>query len=176
MKIAKQKLDSKKWITLRDAYFATLLAIGPLYAIIVLFGAPILDHGLQTLLLSCLVSLLAVFTPAYALGLPSFKSGTSAFASRLAWIRLFSEFTPRNPIETAILYPVVGAVTGAWSGAIPLALDWDRPWQKWPLTPTLGAVLGYVVGSLGATTVIGIESFHADLAKRRGVSTKPKSN
>lgn len=27
---------------------------------------------------------------------------------------------------------------GAWLGAIPIPLDWDRPWQAWPLTCVLG--------------------------------------
>jgi len=35
----------------------------------------------------------------------------------------------RTPIERAMVYPAVGAVLGSWLGAIPIALDWDRPWQ-----------------------------------------------
>lgn len=35
-------------------------------------------------------------------------------------------------------------------GAIPIPLDWDREWQKWPVTIVVGmygvAVLGKVVG------------------------------
>ena len=34
-----------------------------------------------------------------------------------------------------------GAVSGAWLGAIPIPLDWDRPWQVWPLTCVLGCFL-----------------------------------
>ena len=29
---------------------------------------------------------------------------------------------------------------GAWLGAIPIPLDWDRPWQAWPLTCVLGTL------------------------------------
>lgn len=42
----------------------------------------------------------------------------------------------------------VGAVVGAWLGAIPIPLDWDRVWQRWPVTPLVGAVGGWAVGRL----------------------------
>lgn len=34
---------------------------------------------------------------------------------------------------------------GAWLGAIPIPLDWDRDWQKWPVTIVVGAYLGWSV-------------------------------
>ena len=37
--------------------------------------------------------------------------------------------SPKNAIETATLYPVVGTMLGCWCGCIPISLDWDRPWQ-----------------------------------------------
>lgn len=37
--------------------------------------------------------------------------------------------SPRTPIERALVYPTIGALTGAWLGAIPIGLDWERPWQ-----------------------------------------------
>ncbi|KAG1847683.1 hypothetical protein DFJ58DRAFT_717167 [Suillus subalutaceus] len=36
---------------------------------------------------------------------------------------------PQNPIERALVYPAVASLLGAWLGAPPIALDWDRPWQ-----------------------------------------------
>lgn len=38
-------------------------------------------------------------------------------------------YRPRNPIEYTMVYPAAGAFIGGWLGAIPIALDWDRPWQ-----------------------------------------------
>ena len=35
----------------------------------------------------------------------------------------------RAPLERATVYPVCGTIVGAWCGVIPMALDWDRPWQ-----------------------------------------------
>ena len=40
----------------------------------------------------------------------------------------------------------MGAFVGGWVGAIPIALDWDREWQKWPCTVVWGVVLGWSVG------------------------------
>lgn len=37
---------------------------------------------------------------------------------------------------------LVGAVVGAWLGAIPIPLDWDREWQKWPVTILVGMYVG----------------------------------
>lgn len=48
---------------------------------------------------------------------------------------------------------LVGAVVGAWLGAVPIPLDWDREWQKWPVTVVVGTYLGYVLGSRVLGTV-----------------------
>lgn len=37
---------------------------------------------------------------------------------------------------------------GAWLGAVPIPLDWDREWQKWPVTVVTGAYVGCVVGKM----------------------------
>lgn len=37
----------------------------------------------------------------------------------------------------------VFTIIGAWLGAFPIPLDWDRPWQAWPITCCIGASLGY---------------------------------
>ena len=45
---------------------------------------------------------------------------------------------------------------GAWAGAVPIPLDWDREWQKWPVTIVAGMYAGAVVGKvLGAHVVKG---------------------
>ena len=49
--------------------------------------------------------------------------------------------------ERALLYPALGSVLGSWCGAYLLALDWDRPWQAYPLPPVFGAIAGYIMGS-----------------------------
>jgi hypothetical protein len=35
-------------------------------------------------------------------------------------------------------------------GAIPTPLDWDRPWQRWPVAPVVGASVGFVAATWAA--------------------------
>jgi GPI ethanolamine phosphate transferase 2/3 subunit F len=49
---------------------------------------------------------------------------------------------------------LVGAVLGAWLGAVPIPLDWDREWQKWPVTILCGIWLGYILGKIAGGTLL----------------------
>ncbi|XP_053642920.1 uncharacterized protein PIG-F isoform X2 [Cherax quadricarinatus] len=57
---------------------------------------------------------------------------------------------------------------GAWLGAIPIPLDWDTPWQVWPLTCSIGAVLGEVGASL---YVIAKQRKVGDLSRKKNKAT-----
>ena len=60
------------------------------------------------------------------------------------WLRIVSLQLPVDEV----LGMSLGALGGAWLGAIPIPLDWDREWQKWPVTVVVGAYCGAVVGKL----------------------------
>ncbi|XP_074662272.1 GPI ethanolamine phosphate transferase, stabilizing subunit-like isoform X2 [Tubulanus polymorphus] len=64
-------------------------------------------------------------------------------------------FEPENFLETNILITTFSSLLGAWIGAFPIPLDWDRPWQTWPITCVAGTVIGYLAGLLIATVRIG---------------------
>ncbi|RXH81614.1 hypothetical protein DVH24_035035 [Malus domestica] len=51
-----------------------------------------------------------------------------------------------EPVDYMICLPAHGAVIGAWFGAFPMPLDWERPWQEWPICVSYGAIVGYLVG------------------------------
>ncbi|XP_035228453.1 phosphatidylinositol-glycan biosynthesis class F protein-like isoform X2 [Stegodyphus dumicola] len=51
-----------------------------------------------------------------------------------------------NLIEIHLQQLIICTIVGAWLGAIPIPLDWDRPWQTWPITCCIGSVLGYCFG------------------------------
>ncbi|PSS34220.1 hypothetical protein PHLCEN_2v1730 [Hermanssonia centrifuga] len=119
--------------------------------------------------------------PAYTLGVPSWKATTESLVRKLTWIRLFAELSPRSPIERALVYPTIGTFLGCWGGVIPIGLDWDRPWQAWPLTPAWGAFGGYVLGSLWAILVTNMKNL-VDLGliatredERNQKESKPKT-
>ena len=37
---------------------------------------------------------------------------------------------------------------GAWIAIIPIGLDWERPWQVYPLTIAVGSTIGYATARL----------------------------
>ncbi|KAI0332208.1 hypothetical protein GY45DRAFT_1369356 [Cubamyces sp. BRFM 1775] len=160
----KQKLEKKgvsyeQLVLIGKAVAMTVIASMAFHVVTVLFGAPISSYPLHTYLMSLLLAILTVLPPAYTLGVPSLGSDSPSLVSRLTWIRLFAELSPRNPVERALVYPAIGAMMGCWAGAIPIGLDWERPWQAWPLTPAFGAVGGCIVGSLIALLVSATLAF-----------------
>lgn len=60
----------------------------------------------------------------------AFSQSCRAFIIHCCDFLIRSKFRrPRNAVERALVYPWVGVVLGSWVGIIPIALDWDRPWQ-----------------------------------------------
>lgn len=103
-----------------------------MYILFVLFGAPFLDHVSHTLLCAAHFSLLALFPVFYSRGV----NGEALIAVAGASAPLDETFGG-----------LVGAVVGAWLGAVPIPLDWDREWQKWPVTILVGMYAGSLLCS-----------------------------
>jgi phosphatidylinositol glycan class F len=122
-------------------FFALLicqLSIPVIVAIQVLFGAPVTSHIPQTLLSSAHLALLAVFPLVYVHGSETNK-----------WREIVSVYSPIDEVFGG----AIGCFLGAWLGAVPIPLDWDREWQKWPVTIVTGAYAGYVVGKLAGALI-----------------------
>ncbi|KAH7910726.1 GPI biosynthesis protein family Pig-F-domain-containing protein [Hygrophoropsis aurantiaca] len=156
LKLERVQYQKSRFARFSQALTFTLAVSLVFHFIIVLFGAPIAGFLPHTFLLALILSFLTVFTPAYAIGQPSLADDTGSLIIRFTWVRLFAELSSRNAMERAMVYPAFGAIVGCWSGAIPIALDWDRPWQAWPLTPLFGSITGYILGSLSAVVVSAI--------------------
>lgn len=122
-------------------FLSTLLATPLIYVILILFGAPLTTKSYETLLCAAHVSSLAVMPLVYVHGVDERK-----------WLEAASILSPVDGVFGAAL----GTFIGAWVGAVPIPLDWDREWQKWPVTIVTGAYLGWAVGKyLGATVLKG---------------------
>ena len=52
-----------------------------------------------------------------------------------------------EPIVESLYVTAMGAFIGAWFGAFPIPLDWDRPWQVWPVSCNIGLAIGALMGS-----------------------------
>ncbi|KAF6176522.1 hypothetical protein GIB67_007905 [Kingdonia uniflora] len=84
-------------------------------------------------------------------------------SSWMDWQRLFANTKPIGVVDYMICIPAHGAVIGAWLGAWPMPLDWERPWQEWPVCVSYGALAGYLVGvfaSWGVLLVFGKRENH----------------
>jgi len=116
----------------------TAIATPALHLVFVLFGAPFLDHTEHTFLCAAHLSMLTAFPIFYAHGVDG-----------EAMLAIAGAYAPLDEVFGGLL----GAVLGAWLGAVPIPLDWDREWQKWPVTIVVGMYMGYVIGSKGLGTV-----------------------
>ncbi|KAL5355266.1 GPI biosynthesis protein Pig-F [Aspergillus floccosus] len=119
----------------------TLLATPVLALCLVLFGAPVTTHHAETVLCAAHMAVLAATALIYTHGV----DGT-------VWKEVWGAYRPADAVWGAAL----GTCVGAWLGAIPIPLDWDRPWQAFPITILTGAYVGHCVGSfLGRTVLFG---------------------
>ncbi|KAL6907399.1 hypothetical protein ACP4OV_002438 [Aristida adscensionis] len=78
-------------------------------------------------------------------------------ASKVDWQNVLSHsiyFTPIDAMYYMTSAPCHGAVIGAWLGAWPMPLDWERPWQEWPICVTYGAIAGHLAGMLVSLVLI----------------------
>ncbi|KAK1333097.1 hypothetical protein QTO34_006632, partial [Cnephaeus nilssonii] len=61
-------------------------------------------------------------------------------------VRVFSRNGVTSIWENSLQITTISSFLGTWLGAFPIPLDWERPWQVWPISCTLGATFGYVAG------------------------------
>ena len=104
---------------------------------------------------------------------PSPKSSSSSKVKKKNAKREPAPFPRRlREFERADLVWVLGgwgASLGAWCGAMVIPLDWDRPWQKWPVPCVAGAVAGFGGGVACAVLFV---AFAATTARRRRRKTE----
>lgn len=136
-----KKIKSENVVLLVGGAMVIALAASlPVFVVTVLMGAPMATHKVETLLYSAHVSVLALF--------PMFVF------YRFEVDTISAVFSASNGVQLVlgnpILAGVVGAVLGTWIGVFPIPLDWDRDWQKWPITLLSGAYGGTVVAAVGA--------------------------
>ncbi|KAF5957224.1 hypothetical protein HYC85_004449 [Camellia sinensis] len=103
-------------------------------------GAPVgVKYFSKTLNWSLLMSLFTVVPAASVFG-----------SSWTNWQQIFAHTKPIGSIDYMICLPAHGAVIGAWFGAWPMPLDWERPWQEWPICVSYGAMAGYMIGMVAS--------------------------
>ncbi|KAF9430029.1 hypothetical protein BGZ76_000993 [Entomortierella beljakovae] len=119
----------------------------------VLFGAGLVEQAKETSQLACYLSLLTFYPASFVLG-----------SDLESWIRVFVHNSPQSYTEAAFYCQGMMTIFGAWLGSIVIPLDWDRPWQAWPVPCILGAFLFYCIG-----TVVGLV---ANILMQHGAARK----
>lgn len=115
----------------------------PIGALVMAFGAITLGAPVYTKYLlatthwSLLMSLLTITPAACVLG-----------SSWVDWQGIFAATRPIESTEYLLCFPAYGAIIGSWFAAWPMPLDWERPWQEWPICVTYGGIAGYVLGMI----------------------------
>ncbi|XP_065620880.1 uncharacterized protein LOC112004324 [Quercus suber] len=74
------------------------------------------------------------------------------------WQRIFAHTKPMGSVDIIICLPAHGAVIGAWFGAWPMPLDWERPWQEWPICVSYGAMAGYLVAMVASFGCVAVRA------------------
>lgn len=105
----------------------------------VCFGAPAFSAHYETAAFSALLAVLALLPALLVCGPEPDLLHRVVFVSGLR---------TADPLAHLLYVNGLGAAVGAWLGAFPIPLDWDRPWQAWPITCCVGAVLGGLAASL----------------------------
>ena len=118
----------------------------------VCFGAPVTTAWSETGTFCCLLVLLSVY-PVLVI------RGTGLTALRLVLLPPAEEDSVscsgrRRRLDAALYLNSLLSLGGAWAGAAPIPLDWDTPWQAWPVSCCLAAMVGHICGNVwGAGTV-----------------------
>ncbi|XP_066940828.1 uncharacterized protein PIG-F [Macrobrachium rosenbergii] len=128
----------------------SLCSICAIHIITVLYGAYLIENVEETLTFSILVASLALIRPLITLGPRAFH----ILLERLNW-------------EEELDLQCIAVFLGAWLGALPIPLDWDTPWQVWPLTCCIGAILGELVTSVYLLTGL----FISESGRRKNKAT-----
>ncbi|CAK7893959.1 glycosylphosphatidylinositol anchor biosynthesis protein 11 [[Candida] anglica] len=146
-KAGKREKESENTpLLLIGSLIISLILTTPLFAIVILFGAPLYAHVYETFLL-CTHLALVIFYPI----LVGYKLNFNAL------IRSFSPTSKDKVLQIVyknqILLSSIGGIVGTWFGVFPIPLDWDRDWQQWPITLLIGGYGGYFLGSIIALLI-----------------------
>lgn len=127
-------------VRIRDIFKATgilTISVVVFYAVAVLFGAPFYSAQEETFMFSLLLTILVVLPLILNLG-------SDVTISILSSANVFEKDAFGTIFSIAIRF----VLFGAWLGAVVIPLDWDRPWQEWPIPCSSGALVGYVISQV----------------------------
>lgn len=108
-----------------------------IYVVVVLFGAPIFSNMEETCMLALLTTTLTALPICLYLG-PD--SAIKIFLS-------LTSYQNNGDINNLFMTKVRLSLFGVWLGAVVIPLDWNRPWQDWPIPCCMGLLFGHIIGN-----------------------------
>lgn len=110
-----------------------------IYIISVLFGAPFLSKQEETMMFSMIVCTFTVLPMLLHFG-P--ETVTTSFTNLMAF----------EGVENCNKFLLAARLTilGAWLGSILIPLDWNKPYQNWPIPCCFGAIGGFFIANFCA--------------------------
>ncbi|CAO3690742.1 unnamed protein product [Umbelopsis ramanniana] len=132
-----------------------LVLTAVIHGFTVLLGASLVAKFWYTLAFSALVATITVFSVVNQLGITQSE----------LYVRVFIQHRPSSNAEVAAYMQTVSILIGAWLGAVVIPLDWERPWQQWPVSCVLGALLGQAVGAVGTIVLFLMPESEEDKRK-----------
>jgi len=151
--------------TLFAGAFTLVIAWTLAVYLIICFGAPAFSAHSQTSSFAVLLVTYIVLPTVLIYG-PE---------DREALLRVFFVINESDPLAQALFVSAAWSVAGAWVGAFPIPLDWDRPWQEWPITCCLGLYGGHFLGSLIALVSLELQRRRRNRVSLAKTSKKKKS-
>lgn len=110
----------------------------------VAMGAPLLSRFGHTLAWALLMSSCIAVPACCRWGCSDQSSSAGG-----GWSRCFVYLRPLTCLEDMVVaLPSYGALVGAWFGGCAGPLDWEVPWQVWPIASGYGTFGGAAAGSL----------------------------
>ncbi|ERL89966.1 hypothetical protein D910_07325 [Dendroctonus ponderosae] len=128
--------DSKRpgWF---KSTFTILSEVLTFYIVAVLFGAPFLSKQHENLTFAITMTVLVVLPCCLYMGTDK------------SVVVLLSLISPAGNDQLKPFFRISQfTCLGAWLGAIVVPLDWNKPYQVWPIPAILGALAGYFFGHL----------------------------
>jgi phosphatidylinositol glycan class F len=134
-----KSLRLQVWKFLR-AVTQLVLSACLIHIVLILFGAPFTQSVSETFHLACLITSTSVLPCMSIIG-----------TSTVDWFSALSTHGHETLPERTVVISSVASVVGSWLGAFPIPLDWDRPWQAWPVTCVIGSLTCYCVAVISCS-------------------------
>lgn len=125
-------INSKNWL---KGSMSVIMCWLVLHYVCILFGAPFFASIFETTTWAMLATTLFLVPGLCILG-----------TDHHLYLRVIIGGLYENQTERFMYFLSLCMAICSWISPIVIPLDWDRPWQKWPIPCIVGVVIGYSIG------------------------------